>query len=315
MSQEPAPEVQGVPVTALNWQDPPANRWAFWHVGDLLPTYRVPRGDGAPRPLPAAAARPDLLSVPVTTGFLAGISVHIIVGQLPTILGLEAPHGPPRQSRRERDERDRGPSTPHRMRGIIRRAVHDHRRRRFPLLQRVVELRARIGDIPQTPLRIFLQSAPQKTPDGRGVWYGWSWFDDFAGTLPNVYEAYLVDGTSGLRIEELAPNLDYLCPMVYPSGYHVGIPGFRNPVQNPYEVVKESVRLIQHRASQHRVRVRPWLQDFKDYAFDRRIFGVTEVRAQIKGADDAGAVGWMLWNPRNDYTASALRQKEASGTK
>ena len=66
MSQEPAPEVQGVPVTALNWQDPPANRWAFWHVGDLLPTYRVPRGDGAPRPLPAAAARPDLLAVPVT---------------------------------------------------------------------------------------------------------------------------------------------------------------------------------------------------------------------------------------------------------
>jgi CubicO group peptidase (beta-lactamase class C family) len=65
MSQEPAPEVQGVPVTARNWQDPPANRWAFWHVGDLLPTYRVSRGDGQVRPLPPAAARPDLLSVPV----------------------------------------------------------------------------------------------------------------------------------------------------------------------------------------------------------------------------------------------------------
>ncbi len=66
MSQEPAPEVQGVPVTALNWQDPPANRWAFWHVGDLLPTYRVPRGDGQVRPLPPAEGRPDLLAVPVT---------------------------------------------------------------------------------------------------------------------------------------------------------------------------------------------------------------------------------------------------------
>jgi CubicO group peptidase (beta-lactamase class C family) len=69
VSQEPAPEVQGTPVTARNWQDPPFNRRAFWHVSDILPTYRVPRGDGAPRPLPAAGGRrvrPDLLAVPVT---------------------------------------------------------------------------------------------------------------------------------------------------------------------------------------------------------------------------------------------------------
>jgi MFS superfamily sulfate permease-like transporter len=36
----------------------------------------------------------DLLSIPVTTGFLAGISVHIIVGQLPAILGIDSPSGP-----------------------------------------------------------------------------------------------------------------------------------------------------------------------------------------------------------------------------
>jgi SulP family sulfate permease len=36
----------------------------------------------------------DLLSVPVTTGFLAGISVHILMSQLPGILGLPAPDGP-----------------------------------------------------------------------------------------------------------------------------------------------------------------------------------------------------------------------------
>jgi len=35
----------------------------------------------------------DLLSIPVTTGFLAGISVHILVSQLPTVLGLPAPDG------------------------------------------------------------------------------------------------------------------------------------------------------------------------------------------------------------------------------
>ena len=130
------------------------------------------------------------------------------------------------------------------------------------------------------------------------------------------YTAFNENDTDiGQRIEELAPHLDYFCPMVYPSGYQKGIPGFRNPVQNPYEVVRESVRLTQQRAAHSGARVRPWLQDFRDYAFDRRIFGVTEIRAQIKGADDAGAVGWMLWNPRNDYTAAALRQKEAPGTK
>ena len=34
-----------------------------------------------------------LLSIPVTTGFLAGISVHIIVGELPTLLGVSGGQG------------------------------------------------------------------------------------------------------------------------------------------------------------------------------------------------------------------------------
>jgi hypothetical protein len=117
------------------------------------------------------------------------------------------------------------------------------------------------------------------------------------------------DTDVGQRIEELAPYLDYICPMVYPSGYHLGIPGYRNPVAHPYEVVRESVRLIRQRSQHATVQVRPWLQDFRDYAFDRRTFGVRELRAQMKGAAEGGAVGWMLWNPRNDYTAEALRPK------
>jgi sulfate permease, SulP family len=35
----------------------------------------------------------DLVSVPVTTGFLAGIAVHIIVSQLPVLTGISAPAG------------------------------------------------------------------------------------------------------------------------------------------------------------------------------------------------------------------------------
>lgn len=126
------------------------------------------------------------------------------------------------------------------------------------------------------------------------------------------YTAFNENDTDiGQRLEELAPHLDYLCPMVYPSGYHVGIPGVRNPLSNPYRVVHESVRLTRQRALPAGVRVRPWLQDFRDYAFDRRPFGPQEVRAQIRGAEEAGAAGWMLWNPRNDYTAGALAPRKA----
>jgi len=65
MSQEPAPEGQGAPVTALNWQEPPGNRWAFWHVADILPTHLVSRGAGPVRPLPLSDAVADLLALPV----------------------------------------------------------------------------------------------------------------------------------------------------------------------------------------------------------------------------------------------------------
>ncbi len=36
----------------------------------------------------------DLLSIPVTIGFLAGISAHILISQLPGLLGLPGPDGP-----------------------------------------------------------------------------------------------------------------------------------------------------------------------------------------------------------------------------
>ena len=55
--------------------------------------------------------------------------------------------------------------------------------------------------------------------------------------------------------------------------------------------------------------IRPWLQDFPDYAFDRRPYGPKEVKAQIQVAEEAGAPGWLLWDPRNRYTAAALGAK------
>jgi hypothetical protein len=53
-------------VSAAQWQDPPHNRWAFWHVRELLPTHPVPRGEGPVRVLGDETADHDVESVEVT---------------------------------------------------------------------------------------------------------------------------------------------------------------------------------------------------------------------------------------------------------
>ncbi len=116
----------------------------------------------------------------------------------------------------------------------------------------------------------------------------------------------LNDTGVGQRLEELMSLLDYISPMLYPSCFQFGIPGYRNPVEHPYEIVYNSLQRAQERTRRPSIRFRPWLQAFKDYAYDRRPFTGKEIRTQIQAAEDFGADGWMLWNPRNTYSADGL---------
>lgn len=108
----------------------------------------------------------------------------------------------------------------------------------------------------------------------------------------------------GQWLEEAALYFDYICPMVYPSHYPSGYEGFINPAFHPYEVIYESLiigneRLASISAS---AKLRPWLQDFDLGAhYDTR-----KIELQKQAVYDAGAYGWLLWNPKNIYTESAL---------
>lgn len=110
----------------------------------------------------------------------------------------------------------------------------------------------------------------------------------------------------GQQLEEVHQAVDYMAPMLYPSGFTWGIPGAKNPVADSYAIVRRSIDKCRERIGVSSLRFRPWLQSFKDYAFDRRVFGDEEIREQIRGSDDAGASGWMLWNPRNSYSDAGL---------
>jgi hypothetical protein len=116
----------------------------------------------------------------------------------------------------------------------------------------------------------------------------------------------LNDTDIGQRIDKLAPLVDYLCPMLYPSGFQFGIPGYRMPVAHPYEIVRLSLDRAAQRSQLPPARFRPWLQAFRDYAFDKRVFGPKEIAEQIRAAEEFGSDGWMLWNPHNVYSDDGL---------
>lgn len=113
----------------------------------------------------------------------------------------------------------------------------------------------------------------------------------------------------GQKIERIGKVVDYISPMLYPSGFSFGIPNYRNPVEHAYEIVRFSLDKARQRTGLDPIRFRPWLQSFADYAFDKRQFGAAEIQAQILAAESFGSDGWLLWNPRNSYSADNIRPK------
>lgn len=118
------------------------------------------------------------------------------------------------------------------------------------------------------------------------------------------------DTLIGQQLEMLADRLDYLSPMLYPSGFTWGIPGHTMAVGSSYEIVHHSLQAAIDRSGMGGVRFRPWLQAFKDYAFDRRVFGDKEIRAQIQASEDVHTHGWLLWNASNHYSTAGLDLKK-----
>jgi len=73
MLMEGSPPGAGALVTLANWQETPYNRWAFWHMRELLPTHRVACAPGpAVRPLQVAVAPHDVTGVRFTRAVAGG---------------------------------------------------------------------------------------------------------------------------------------------------------------------------------------------------------------------------------------------------
>lgn len=110
------------------------------------------------------------------------------------------------------------------------------------------------------------------------------------------------------------PYVDYFSPMVYPSHYSTGVFGFEVPNEYPYEMIDETLQVMNEQAAGLPLVIRPWIQDFGYGPF--RAYGAADVLAEMQALVDNGARGWMIWNARAEFTEAALgppRDGEAAG--
>ena len=108
----------------------------------------------------------------------------------------------------------------------------------------------------------------------------------------------------GQHLEHLVDKVDYICPMLYPSGFKFGIPGHPKPMATTddiYSTIKLTLDNGLKRTNVNPKKLRPWLQAFRDYAFGGLVYGPEQVGVQLKASSEDHTDGWQLWNPRNRY--------------
>jgi hypothetical protein len=97
----------------------------------------------------------------------------------------------------------------------------------------------------------------------------------------------------GQKVEAIAPNVDVICPMFYPSHFPKGFLGKQNPGESPHEIMALSTRRLQKRTGKQ---IRPWIQGFW--------YKPEDITAQIDGLSQAQTNSWSVWNPTGNYTAT-----------
>jgi len=75
------------------------------------------------------------------------------------------------------------------------------------------------------------------------------------------------------------------------------------------EVVYNTLEIAAKRLDGQSKKLRPWLQNFRDYAFDRRPYDGNDIKIQIQACEQAHSSGYMLWDPSNKFTHTADAMK------
>jgi len=94
----------------------------------------------------------------------------------------------------------------------------------------------------------------------------------------------------GQILEAMAPHLDVICPMLYPSHFPRGFLGKKTPGDYPREIMARSMANMLRRTNKI---VRPWIQGFW--------YKPEQISAQIDGIEAEAASTWTVWSPAGRY--------------
>ena len=114
--------------------------------------------------------------------------------------------------------------------------------------------------------------------------------------------------TLGQDLKKMAPYLEILSPMLYPSHFHPGYDGYSNPGSEPYYFMNMGVVKSLEILSGEAVQLAPWLQAFN---MNSPNYGPEYIRQQVKACTDAGVNYYLFWNASNNYDVvfAALRKQ------
>jgi hypothetical protein len=100
----------------------------------------------------------------------------------------------------------------------------------------------------------------------------------------------------------IAPFVDAVYPMVYPSHYVSGEYNIIDPDSRPGTTVAYSLRDFRQKLRGRSAKLIPWLQDFSL----GRTYTLGDVQDEIQAARLEHVKGFMLWNAAGVYTVKAL---------
>jgi hypothetical protein len=112
---------------------------------------------------------------------------------------------------------------------------------------------------------------------------------------------YRTGARTGQEVELLAPYVDVICPMYYPSHFAQDFLAQAPPELRPYRIYYQGTRRTTLIA-RNQVIVRPYVQAFyRNVSYDRKYYNTDYVRLETQGVHDAGYGGLTYWNNSGRY--------------